>query len=150
MSQKLPDSLRGVVLAAVIVAVNFALALQVTGLSYGRYHWAAFGVSYESTPTATATATSTGAIPPTPTATPAMPNGEPCSTASQCQSTFCIDGVCCNSACAQGTCDLPGSEGICVTPAPAPALHPSWLAAAVLMLALLGGLAMRRRLRAGR
>ena len=46
--------------------------------------------------------------------------GQPCSCSSDCGSGFCVDGVCCNSACT-GTCmscSLPGSEGTCdVVPA---------------------------------
>ncbi|MFL5348112.1 MAG: hypothetical protein ACJ8AT_25245 [Hyalangium sp.] len=47
------------------------------------------------------------------------PNGHSCDGANQCQSNFCVDGVCCNSACA-GACDacnLSNSSGTC-TPLP--------------------------------
>src|SRR5215213_1151228 len=42
-------------------------------------------------------------------------NGERCACTDECGSGFCVDGVCCNSACS-GTCqrcDLPGSAGLC-------------------------------------
>src|SRR5262249_23761521 len=41
--------------------------------------------------------------------------GTTCSSGTQCASGFCVDGVCCNSACA-GTCqacNLPSSSGTC-------------------------------------
>jgi hypothetical protein len=43
--------------------------------------------------------------------------GETCDEPSDCQSSYCVDGVCCNSACT-GTCrrcDLTGSRGTCST-----------------------------------
>lgn len=42
-------------------------------------------------------------------------NGQPCVTASQCQSGFCVDGVCCDSACegACVACDLGPNVGTC-------------------------------------
>lgn len=41
--------------------------------------------------------------------------GEPCTAASDCASSFCVDGVCCDSPCSGGclACNLPGSTGIC-------------------------------------
>ncbi len=46
-----------------------------------------------------------------------LPNGGVCALAGQCQSGFCVDGVCCNSACdaACHSCAIPGSEGTCTT-----------------------------------
>jgi len=43
-------------------------------------------------------------------------NGEPCTANAECASGFCVDGVCCNTACA-GLCDV-CSTGTC-TPSPA-------------------------------
>lgn len=34
-----------------------------------------------------------------------LPNGSACMAGSECTSTFCVDGVCCNNACAGGTAD---------------------------------------------
>lgn len=42
--------------------------------------------------------------------------GASCSTAASCASGFCVDGVCCNTACSNGpcrSCNLPGSAGNC-------------------------------------
>ena len=36
--------------------------------------------------------------------TPILANGQPCTDGTQCGSTFCVDGVCCDSECA-GTCE---------------------------------------------
>ncbi|HMY17251.1 MAG TPA: VCBS repeat-containing protein, partial [Polyangium sp.] len=43
------------------------------------------------------------------------PNGTSCSSAAECTSGHCIDGVCCNNACtgACNACDVPGSIGTC-------------------------------------
>ncbi|HKU38527.1 MAG TPA: hypothetical protein VJR89_10280 [Polyangiales bacterium] len=60
-----------------------------------------------------------------------LPNGKSCSIANQCASNFCIDGVCCNTACggtaidcqacnqegSVGTCSLLGAETPCRAPA---------------------------------
>jgi hypothetical protein len=46
--------------------------------------------------------------------------GQDCMSNSQCQSGFCVEGVCCNTACTGGcqTCALPNARGTC-TPVPA-------------------------------
>jgi hypothetical protein len=43
-------------------------------------------------------------------------NGQPCADGSECNSTQCVDGVCCESSCAGPcrSCGLPGSPGQCV------------------------------------
>jgi hypothetical protein len=43
------------------------------------------------------------------------PNGAACAAPSDCQSAFCVDGVCCDSACtgACRSCNVPGSAGRC-------------------------------------
>ena len=63
----------------------------------------------------------TACLPP-PTGTSMMtcgpkPRGASCQAASECSSNFCVDGVCCQSACG-GTCQycaLPTSPGFCMT-----------------------------------
>jgi MYXO-CTERM domain-containing protein len=47
-------------------------------------------------------AAAAGRGPPTMTL---LPNGSACMAGSECMSTFCVDGVCCNNACAGGTTD---------------------------------------------
>jgi uncharacterized protein (TIGR03382 family) len=46
---------------------------------------------------------------------PQLNNGQACSTQNQCLSGFCVDGVCCNSACDEGcdACNLLGQAGTC-------------------------------------
>src|SRR5215470_19413631 len=99
------------------------------------------------TPTFTPTATPTNTPTATPTNTP-VPQGGACTTPSQCATGFCIDDVCCNSACTSGRCDLPGQRGTCSGLAPVPALAPRALA---MLVALLLGVAVftlrRRRIR---
>jgi hypothetical protein len=43
------------------------------------------------------------------------PDGQPCSASLQCANGNCVDGVCCNSACAGGcdVCNAAGSMGLC-------------------------------------
>lgn len=126
------------------MAINFAVALQLTGLSYGRYDWTAFAVSY-GTPTATPTRTATATA--TPTHTP-RPNGADCTIPSQCASTFCVNGVCCDTICDQPgeLCGLHDHRGVCTVPsAPAPALRGTWLFGALLLLIGIGALAVRNR-----
>jgi hypothetical protein len=44
-----------------------------------------------------------------------LPNGQICGTGTECESTLCIDGVCCNTACSSTcqACNLAGSPGTC-------------------------------------
>jgi hypothetical protein len=53
--------------------------------------------------------------------------GAPCGSGADCQSGFCADGVCCQSACADPcfACNLPGAAGTC-TPKPPTALVGHW------------------------
>ena len=106
------------------------------------------------TVTNTATATSTGTVTHTPTNTPTatptntgIPIGGDCATPSVCASGFCVDGVCCNTACndAFGRCDLPGQRGTCAGISPAPALTPRALAIAAVLLLGVAAFALRRR-----
>ncbi|MCY1022690.1 hypothetical protein [Pyxidicoccus sp. MSG2] len=46
-----------------------------------------------------------------------MAEGSNCSVSAQCETGWCVDGVCCQTACS-GTCEscnLPGTEGLCTT-----------------------------------
>ena len=95
------------------------------------------------TPTATATATSTGTATDTSTATSTptpAPDGAACQVPAQCLSTFCVDGVCCGSACTAGNfrCDIPPSPGVCtaIPQSPAPAMSPLALLLGVAALVL--------------
>jgi len=136
------DNGRGIAVAALIVIANFLIVLQVTGISYGRFQWADFLTAYN-TPTATPTKT------PTVTPTP-LPNGAGCSTGPRCASGFCVDGVCCDTACEQPGqfCNLLGMKGTCAFPAaPAPALNGGGLAAGAAVLVAIGALTLLRRRR---
>ena len=143
------DSSRGIVIAALIVVANFVFVLQITGISYGRFQWAQFASAYD-TPTATPTVTAT------PTATPTrLPDGAGCSTGTDCDSDFCVTGVCCNRACNRpgAVCNLPERPGVCVDPAAVPAMSSNGLAGAVAALIAIGALtllAVRRRDRTAR
>jgi len=96
------------------------------------------------TPTNTATATNT------PTATPTnigIPQGGACSTPAECFTGFCVDGVCCDTACnpSFGRCDLPGQRGMCAGISPAPTLTPRALAMGAALLIGVAAFALRRR-----
>jgi len=97
-------------------------------------------------PTPTATPTLTPTV--TPTNTP-VPQGGACTTPSQCSTGFCADGVCCDTACADPLtkCNLPGHVGTCsrAPTAGAPALTPAALLLALVVLAGLAAIALRRR-----
>jgi hypothetical protein len=76
----------------------------------------------------------------------ALPDGAPCSSSTQCQSTFCTDGVCCNQACDGETesCNAPGQAGICTAlPSPAPALSSNALVIALSLLIAVAWTTMR-------
>ncbi len=88
-------------------------------------------------PTATPTAT--------PTSTP-LPNGSDCSTPAECASTFCVDGVCCETACDGTTdrCDISGSQGECTALNATPATSARALAVMAMLLCGIAALALRR------
>lgn len=105
--------------------------------------------THTATSTATASVTATPTVTGTATATPLRPDGADCSAPPQCASGFCVDGVCCESACEQPnhSCDAPGRAGQCVdtSPAPAPAAsHPGLLGGLAALLAI-AYLTLRRR-----
>src|SRR5262245_18515058 len=91
------------------------------------------------TPTFTATATQTG----TPTRTP-QPNGGSCGAASDCASTHCVEGICCNSLCNRPfeTCNAPQAPGTCVQVAPAPPVSRRGLFAGLALLTMIGAAAL--------
>lgn len=79
---------------------------------------------------------------------PTLPNGDSCTNSAECQSGFCVDGVCCNTACngPSEQCNVPGQRGTCAgPPAPAPALAPHALFVATTLLAGIAAFALRRR-----
>ena len=104
--------------------------------------------TFTATATATATQTATGTATATSRNTP-VPQGGACITPAQCTTDFCVDGVCCNTACngPMEQCNLPGEAGTCVhTAAGAPTLTPWGLIAVAIGLAGVGALTLRRRL----
>ena len=101
------------------------------------------------TPTATPTSTPTNSPTATPTNT-GIPQGSACSTSAACSTGFCVDGVCCNTACTDPLmrCNLPGQVGTCASDAAsAPTLTPWGLLVGSVMLAGIAGMALRRRMR---
>jgi hypothetical protein len=106
-----------------------------------------------STATVTLTATSTRTVTNTPTVTQTptrtlVPDGGDCATPAECSSTFCVDGVCCDTICDQPfeSCNQPGMRGTCADlVAPAPALSNLSLLIALVSLAVVGALALMWR-----
>ena len=79
---------------------------------------------------------------------PCESNGAPCTTPTDCQSTFCVDGFCCDTPCDGPTesCSLSGHVGICTaSTAPAPVLTTSALLLTAGLLGGFGAFALRRR-----
>jgi hypothetical protein len=102
------------------------------------------------TPTNTAlTATPSNTPTAPPTNTPLEANGQPCPSAGQCQSTHCVDAVCCETACTEADhiCNLPGRAGTClpITAAPTPALSGIGTVLAIAVLLLIAGARMALR-----
>lgn len=103
-----------------------------------------------STPTNTATSTYTATVTNTPTAstTPTntlIPDGGDCDTPSECESTFCVDGVCCETICDGPfeVCNDPLNPGVCSEiAAPAPAMSNNNLLIALGLLLAIGTLAL--------
>jgi hypothetical protein len=99
---------------------GIALALFLTALVAAHDERAG---AVTSTPTATATATT-----PTP-----QPDGAGCTSGSECSSTFCVDGVCCNTPCNQPLDTCSAVPGTCVQ-APAPPVSRRGLFAGLALL----------------
>ncbi|HEY0301103.1 MAG TPA: choice-of-anchor Q domain-containing protein, partial [Rhizomicrobium sp.] len=102
------------------------------------------------TPSQTTTGTATGSQTSTETATQTptpQAEGSSCTSPSQCQSMFCVDGVCCATACdgPLDQCNLPGQVGTCASvAAPAPTLDWSGLLIGTLVLGAVAALTLRR------
>lgn len=110
--------IRGIGLAAILVAVNGAVAFNLVPSSYQQYSWQAYaGVVY--TPT---------------------PDGGSCAIPSDCQSGFCVQGICCDTICNQPGDTCP--TGTCSSPAPAPAVSHRTLLLIVVLLAAIGFFAL--------
>lgn len=119
--------------------------------------------SLTDTPTATATATDTPTVTPTQTATETATStstpvpqsgGASCAGANECQSGFCVDGVCCDTACEgqSQVCDLRGYVGTCTlacacvdVAAPSPTTSWAALMIGVFLLISIGGAALYSR-----
>lgn len=82
-------------------------------------------------------------------ATP-QPDGASCNAPSDCASTFCVDGVCCNAACSQpfDTCNAPPLPGTCVQVAPAPPVSRRGLFAGLALLTMIAAAALWHQRRA--
>lgn len=81
-----------------------------------------------------------------------IPDGELCSTPIDCNSGFCVDGVCCDSACdgVAESCNQSGRMGTCSPlPAPAPPLSRKGLFSIIALLTAFGILSFSRRRRLG-
>lgn len=80
-------------------------------------------------------------------APPPERTGNPCTDPSQCASGFCVDGVCCDTACdaPMEQCNLGGQEGSCATvAAPAPVASRAGLLIVVGVLAAVAALSFTR------
>lgn len=105
-----------------LLLLNAFVVLNYTGLAYQPFSWKAFAQSY--------------------------PDGASCTDPGECSSMFCVSGVCCENACPPpGRCDLPGRLGVCVVPAPAPALSGMGLLIGALLLAAVGTIGLLRQRR---
>src|SRR5579862_4430786 len=157
-----------------VVVGNGILTAKLGGLSYSRFTWEAYAQivynpsptpTFTPTPTATATFTPTSTPTPTPSASPSptptptpspsptptptvgFPDGDPCTTAAQCSSQHCTDGLCCNIAC-QGPsqrCNVPSDPGRCQTlPAAVPTVTLPYAAILALVLLAIGAVSVGR------
>ena len=111
------------------------------------------GTCVSPTPTATSTATVTATATLTQTWTPTrtpQPDGASCTSPSDCDSTFCVDGICCNTACNRpfDTCNAPPVPGTCVQVAPAPPVSRRGLFAGLALLTMIGAAALWHQRRA--
>jgi len=99
------------------------------------------------TATATTSQTATNTRTSTPTRTP-QPDGAGCMSGSECSSTFCVDGVCCNMPCNQPFDTCSAVPGTCVQVAPAPPVSRRGLFAGLALLTMVGAAALWHQRRA--
>lgn len=105
-----------------LLLLNAFVVLNYTGLSYQPFSWIAFAQTY--------------------------PDGASCMDPSDCISGNCVMNICCNDPCPPpGRCDLPGREGVCIVPAPAPALSGIGLLIGALLLVAVGTIGLLRNRR---
>jgi hypothetical protein len=105
-----------------LLLLNAFVVINFTGLAYQPFSWKAYALSY--------------------------PDGASCTTGTDCNSGFCVTGVCCENACpAPGQCNLPGRAGVCIVPAPAPALSGTGLLIGAALLAAIGTIGLLRNRR---
>jgi len=86
------------------------------------------------TPTSTPTTTPTETVTSTPTQTPRLDNGVACGSPTECQSDFCVSGVCCSTQCNLRGDMCNAIPGTCTHSAPVNALSPLGLAAGLVAL----------------
>jgi hypothetical protein len=79
-----------------------------------------------------------------------LPDGASCAAPTECASTFCADGVCCNTACNEAfqTCNAPPVPGTCIQVAPAPPVSRRGLFAGLALLTMVGAAALGQQRRA--
>ena len=105
-----------------LLLLNAFVVINYTGLAYQPFSWKAFALSY--------------------------PDGSSCIDPIDCDSGNCVMNICCNDACPPpGQCNLPGREGVCIVPAPAPALSGIGLLIGALLLAAIGTMGLLRNRR---
>jgi CHRD domain-containing protein len=144
-----PAATSGIVPQQVLSITVAQIADLVAGLFYIDIHTAIFPGGEIRGQLVLATATPTGTPTATPTRTP-VPIGGACNTPSQCSSTFCVDGVCCDTPCTGPLtkCNLPGQAGTCASAAAeAPTLTPWGLIVAAILLTGVAAFALRQRVR---
>ncbi len=100
------------------------------------------------TPTSTPTPTDTPTSTPTPTPT-RVALGQACASGTQCLSTFCVSGICCDAACTEPnqSCNLSGQLGLCRTQSSAPVASPLGMVTLCALLGVVGLAGLGYRLR---
>lgn len=119
----------------VVVVGNGILTSRMGGQTYGRFTWEAYAQAYAPTPTPS----------PSPTPTP-VGVGDPCTVPSDCATGFCVDRVCCDTACqaAGQRCDVASDPGHCQTRPVAVPLTLPYAAILALVLMAVGAVSVGR------